>query len=69
VVLDEIDAALDETNSQKIAVILGELGNTSQFIVITHNRAMMRQAKTIYGVSMTDESISKIISVKIDEMK
>jgi len=69
VVLDEIDAALDENNSQKIAVILGELGNVSQFIVITHNRAMMRQAKTIYGVSMTDESISKIISVKIDEMK
>lgn len=69
VVLDEIDAALDENNSQKIAAILGELGNTSQFIVITHNRAMMRQAKTIYGVSMTDESISKIISVKIEEMK
>ncbi len=69
VVLDEIDAALDEYNSQKIAVILGELGNTSQFIVITHNRAMMRQAKTIYGVSMTDESISKIISVKIEETK
>lgn len=69
VVLDEIDAALDETNSQKIAVILGELGNATQFIVITHNRAMMRQAKTIYGVSMTDESISKIISVKIGEIK
>lgn len=69
VVLDEIDAALDENNSQKIALILSELGNTSQFIVITHNRAMMRQAKTIYGVSMTDESISKIISVKIEETK
>ncbi|MBU3925269.1 AAA family ATPase [Patescibacteria group bacterium] len=69
IVLDEIDAALDENNSQKIALILSELGNISQFIVITHNRAIMRQAKTIYGVSMTDESISKIISVKIDEVK
>lgn len=69
VVLDEIDAALDESNSQKIAQILGELEKMTQFIVITHNRAMMRQAKTIYGVSMTDESISKIISVKIEEMK
>lgn len=69
VVLDEIDAALDENNSQKIAQILGELEKMTQFIVITHNRAMMRQAKTIYGVSMTDESISKIISVKFDEAK
>lgn len=69
VVLDEIDAALDESNSQKIAEIIGTLSNVTQFIVITHNRAMMRQAKTIYGVSMTDESISKIISVKFDETK
>ncbi len=69
VVLDEIDAALDENNSQKIAQILSELGNTTQFIVVTHNRAMMRQAKTIYGISMTDDSISKVISVKIDEVK
>ncbi len=68
-VLDEIDAALDENNSQKIAQILGELEKMTQFIVITHNRAMMRHVKTIYGVSMTDESISKIISVKIDEVK
>jgi len=69
VVLDEIDAALDETNSQKIAEIIKQIGGETQFIVITHNRAMMRQAKTIYGVSMTDESISKIISVKFDEVK
>lgn len=69
VVLDEIDAALDETNSQKIAEIIKQIGGETQFIVITHNRAMMRQAKTIYGVSMTDESVSKVISVKFDEMK
>jgi len=69
VVLDEIDAALDESNSQKIAEILEQISGQTQFIIITHNRALMRQAKTIYGVSMTDESISKIISVKFDEVK
>ncbi len=69
VVLDEIDAALDESNSQKLAEIIEQIGNETQFIVITHNRAMMRKAKTVYGVSMTDESISKIISVKFDEIK
>lgn len=69
VVVDEIDAALDESNSQKIAEIISQLSVQTQFIVVTHNRAMMRQAKTIYGVSMTDDSISKIISVKFDEVK
>ncbi len=69
VVLDEIDAALDESNSQKIAEIIEQIGSETQFIVITHNRAMMRKAKTVYGVSMTDESISKVISVKFDEIK
>ncbi len=69
VVLDEIDAALDESNSFKLAEIIEQIGNETQFIVITHNRAMMRKAKTVYGVSMTDESISKIISVKFDDIK
>lgn len=69
VVLDEIDAALDESNSQKLAEIIEQIGNETQFIVITHNRAVMRMAKTVYGVSMTDESISKVISVKFDEIK
>lgn len=69
VVLDEIDAALDENNSQKIAEIIGQISDQTQFIVITHNRAMMRQAKMVYGVSMNDGSISRIISVKFDEIK
>lgn len=69
VVLDEIDAALDESNSQKLAEILEQISSQTQCIVITHNRAMMRKAKTVYGVSMTDESISKVISVKFDEIK
>ncbi len=66
VILDEIDAALDESNSQKIAKILNQLSAQTQFVVITHNRAVIRESRVIYGVSMTDESVSKIISVKFD---
>lgn len=67
VILDEIDAALDESNSQKIAKILNQLSAQTQLVVITHNRAVIRESRVIYGVSMTDESVSKIISVKFDE--
>ncbi|MBU4368326.1 AAA family ATPase [Patescibacteria group bacterium] len=66
VILDEVDAALDESNSQKIAKILNQLSAQTQFVVITHNRAIMRESRVIFGVSMTDESVSKIISVKFD---
>ena len=52
VVLDEVDAALDESNSERLAKILDDLSNKTQFIVITHNRASMRKASILYGVTM-----------------
>ncbi len=67
-VLDEIDAALDESNSEKIAKISREVASKTQLIIITHNREMMRQAGVLYGVTMDNNSISKIISLKIDEI-
>jgi chromosome segregation protein len=67
VVLDEVDAALDEANSIRFAKILGTLAHQTQFITITHNRETMRQAHTLYGVTMTDEGISKIISLKLEQ--
>ena len=66
VVLDEVDAALDEANSIRFAKILGTLVASTQFITITHNRETMRQAHTLYGVTMSDEGISKILSIKLD---
>ena len=66
VVLDEVDAALDEANSIRFAKILGTLVANTQFITITHNRETMRQAHTLYGVTMSDEGISKILSIKLD---
>lgn len=67
VVLDEVDAALDEANSQRFAAILKELVKRSQFITITHNRATMQISSLLYGVTMSDDGVSKIISVKMEE--
>jgi chromosome segregation ATPase len=67
VVLDEVDAALDEANSIRFGKILGTLAHQTQFITITHNRETMRQAHTLYGVTMSDEGISKILSIKLDK--
>jgi chromosome segregation protein len=66
-VLDEIDAALDESNSERVAKISKEVASKTQLIIITHNREMMRQAGVLYGVTMDNDSISKIISLKLDE--
>jgi len=67
VVLDEVDAALDESNAERIAKILDDLSHKTQFIVITHNRASMRRANVLYGVTMEDNGVSKLLSVKIDD--
>jgi len=69
VVLDEVDAALDEANSERLVKILDDLSSDTQFIVITHNRAAMRQASIIYGVTMQDDGVSKLLSVKLDDLK
>lgn len=69
VVLDEVDAALDESNSIKFANILDELSSKTQFIVITHNRATMQRANVLYGVTMTDEGTSKLLSVNLKEIE
>ncbi|MBT4850209.1 AAA family ATPase [Candidatus Parcubacteria bacterium] len=67
VVLDEVDAALDEANSVRFVEILDELSDKTQFIAITHNRATMHKAKIIYGVTMGDDRVSKLLSVNFDQ--
>ncbi len=68
VVLDEVDAALDEANTVRFAGILSELSKSSQFVIITHNRATMEQADVLYGVTMGDEGISNLLSVHLEEV-
>lgn len=67
-ILDEVEAALDEANSRRFSKILQELSGTTQFVAITHNRETMRQASLLYGVTMGEDGISKLLSVKLDQV-
>jgi len=69
VVLDEVDAALDESNSERLAKILDDLSHKTQFIVITHNRASMMRAAILYGVTMQEDGVSKLLSIKMEDAK
>ncbi|MBI4457690.1 AAA family ATPase [Candidatus Uhrbacteria bacterium] len=68
VVLDEVDAALDESNASRFAEILSELSARTQFIVITHNRYTMHKANVLYGVTMSDDGASTLLSINLDEV-
>ena len=65
VVLDEVDAALDEANVGRFVDTLLELRERSQFVVISHNRRTIEAADAIYGVSMGDDSTSQVLSLKL----
>jgi len=67
VALDEVDAALDESNSIRFAEIIKHLAHKTQFILITHNRATMSTADILYGVTMGEDSVSKLLSLKLEE--
>ncbi|MFH1430409.1 MAG: AAA family ATPase [Candidatus Uhrbacteria bacterium] len=67
VVLDEVDAALDESNSVRFAEILKDLAKQTQFLVVTHNRYSMERAAAIYGVTMAGDGASKLLSMKLEE--
>ena len=67
-VLDEVEAALDEANSRRFGRILQELSHNTQFVIITHNRETMRQASLLYGVTMGEDGISKLLSVRLDQV-
>lgn len=68
-VLDETDAALDEANSQRYGAILKELSKKTQLVLITHNRETMKSAGILYGVTMGDDGVSRLLSLKLEEAK
>ncbi len=67
-VLDEVEAALDEANSRRFSKMLHELSERTQFIAITHNRETMSQAGLIYGVTMGDDGVSQLLSIRLDQV-
>ncbi|KKU15453.1 MAG: Chromosome partition protein Smc [Parcubacteria group bacterium GW2011_GWB1_45_9] len=67
-ILDEIDAALDERNSKKFSQALKEFSKHTQFILVTHNRSTMEAANVLYGVTMQSDGTSKLLSVKLKEV-
>ncbi len=67
-VLDEVDAALDESNVGRFAAELRRLGEKTQFIIITHNRRTIEIADAIYGVSMADDSVSRVLSLRLTDV-
>ncbi len=65
-VLDEVDAALDENNTRRFANLVKEFSKKAQFIIVTHNRATMEVADILYGVTMGADGASKLLSVKLE---
>ncbi|MDE5600044.1 MAG: chromosome segregation protein SMC, partial [Oscillospiraceae bacterium] len=62
-VLDEIEAALDDINVNKFASYINNIDDDTQFIVITHRRGTMEQANVLYGVTMQEEGVSKLLKL------
>ncbi|HEX8747718.1 MAG TPA: hypothetical protein VF717_11010, partial [Pyrinomonadaceae bacterium] len=64
--LDEVDAPLDEANVGRFTAKIGQMAAETQFIVITHNKRTMEMARALYGVTMEDAGVSKLVSVKFE---
>lgn len=66
-VLDEVDAPLDERNAKRFADLIRDFSKKTQFILVTHNRATMEAADVLYGITMGDEGASKVLSLKLEQ--
>ena len=66
-VLDEVEAALDDTNLQRVLEVLAELREESQLIVVTHQKRTMEIADTLYGISMRGDGVSTVVSQRLRE--
>ena len=67
-ILDEIEAALDDANVGRFAQYLRRVSDQTQFIVITHRRGTMEAADVLYGVTMQEQGVSKILTINLNDM-
>jgi chromosome segregation protein len=65
-VLDEVDAPLDESNIDRFTRMIQQMSRHTQFILITHNKRTMEIAQVLYGVTMEEPGVSKLVSVRFD---
>ncbi len=65
--LDEVDAALDEANVARFSRLLREYSGRTQFILITHNKVTMENADLLYGVTMEEPGVSRLISLQLED--
>ena len=68
-IFDEVEAALDEANVDNFGSYLHSYKNKTQFLLITHKKRTMEYAKTLYGITMQESGVSKIVSVKLEDNK
>ena len=66
-ILDEVEAALDDTNLRRLAAYIDSLRDETQLIMITHQRRTMEMADVLFGVSMQGDGVTKVISQKLDQ--
>jgi chromosome segregation protein len=66
-ILDEVDAPLDDANIDRFTRILSKFSNNTQFIVVTHNKRTMEAANALYGVTMEEEGVSKLVTVRFNQ--
>ena len=69
VVMDEIEAALDDNNVARFAQYMRTVADKTQFIVITHRRGTMEEADALYGVTMQEQGVSRMLSLNLNEME
>ncbi|MCP5067742.1 MAG: hypothetical protein GY946_14370, partial [bacterium] len=68
-ILDEVDAPLDDVNVMRFVETLKELAEETQFLIVTHNKLTMQVAATLYGVTMEERGVSKLVSVEMEHVQ